>query len=69
MVSAMMMDIYAARRRFHWSTAGIPNMWKPFAICDLVFTALFVWAYVSVGRETGGAGEARAEKTDKEALL
>ena len=29
----------------HWFTAGIPNMWKPFAICDLVFIILFGWAY------------------------
>ena len=32
---------------YHWFTAGIPNLWKPFAIFDLGFLALFVWAYVS----------------------
>lgn len=38
---------------FHWFTGGIPGMWKPFAICDLVFLVLFVWAYRSIGvRET-----------------
>jgi hypothetical protein len=30
---------------FHWFTAGIPDMWKPFAIMDAAFLALFVWAY------------------------
>ena len=29
---------------FHWFTAGIPEMWKPFAIADTVFLALFAWA-------------------------
>ena len=32
---------------YHWFTAGIPNLWKPLAIFDLGFLALFVWAYVS----------------------
>ena len=29
---------------YHWISAGIPNMWKPFVACDLVFMILFVWA-------------------------
>lgn len=31
---------------FYWlkSEPPLPNMWKPFAICDLLFIALFVWA-------------------------
>jgi hypothetical protein len=35
---------------FHWFTAGIPYMWKPFAIVDLVFLVFFVWAYQSLGK-------------------
>ncbi len=35
---------------FHWSKAGIPDMWKPFAICDLIFLVLFVWAYRSLAK-------------------
>jgi hypothetical protein len=31
---------------FHWLTAGIPYMWKPFAIIDLGFFVLFAWAYL-----------------------
>ena len=33
---------------FHWFTTDIPIMWKPFAIFDLLFLALFVWAYASL---------------------
>ena len=32
---------------YYWFTIGIPNMWKPFAVCDLVFMVLFAWAYWS----------------------
>ena len=35
---------------WHWFTAGIPSMWKPFAVADLVFLVLFVWAYLRLGR-------------------
>ena len=31
---------------FHWFTAGLPDMWKPFAIGDAIFFVLFAWAYV-----------------------
>jgi hypothetical protein len=30
---------------YHWAAAGLPNMWKPFAVADLVFFVLFAWAY------------------------
>ncbi len=36
---------YCAVAFFHWFAAGIPFIWKPFAIADLVFLALFFWAY------------------------
>jgi hypothetical protein len=35
----------------YWFREGIPFMWKPFAVVDLVFLALFVWAYTSLGRQ------------------
>jgi hypothetical protein len=28
----------------HWIFGGIPTMWKPFAVADLIFLILFVWA-------------------------
>jgi len=34
---------------FHWAAQGIPNMWKPFAIFDLAFLVLFLWAYKILG--------------------
>ena len=37
---------------FHWFTAGIPNMWKPFCFADLVFLVLFAWAWAAIRRET-----------------
>lgn len=32
---------------FHWFTAGLPNMWKPFCVADLVFLILFAWAWLA----------------------
>jgi hypothetical protein len=36
----------------YWLIKGLPNMWKPFAVIDIVFAALFIWAY-STFRCTG----------------
>lgn len=41
---------YCAVVFFHWFTTEIPYMWKPFAIFDLLFLILFLWAYVSLGK-------------------
>ncbi len=41
---------------FHWVTAGIPGMWKPFCLLDLVFLIFFVRAWVVL----------RGEKTQNE---
>lgn len=35
---------------YHWFTAGIPYIWKPFAIADVAFPVLFIWAYVELGK-------------------
>ena len=34
----------------HWLIGGIPSMWKPFAIADLVFLVLFVVAWNALGK-------------------
>lgn len=34
---------------FHWFTAGLPWIWKPFCIADVAFLVLFAWAYVVLG--------------------
>ncbi len=36
---------YCAVVFFYWFTTDIPYMWKPFAVCDLLFGVLFAWAY------------------------
>ena len=33
---------------WHWFSEGIPDMWKPFAVFDVIFGLLFMWAYVSL---------------------
>jgi len=37
---------------FHWFTAGIPGMWKPYCVADLIFLILFAWAWRVLGKET-----------------
>ena len=34
----------------HWLDTGVPGLWKPLAIIDLVTAALFAWAYVALVR-------------------
>ncbi|MCK5448500.1 MAG: hypothetical protein KAJ43_10165 [Gemmatimonadetes bacterium] len=41
---------YCAVVFYHWFTAGIPFIWKPFAIVDVAFLVLFVWAYAVLGK-------------------
>ena len=35
---------------YYWAVSGLPDIWKPWAIADLVFLALFVWAYQTLAR-------------------
>lgn len=30
----------------HWFFDGIPWMWKPFAVADVIFAVLFLWTYI-----------------------
>ena len=32
----------------YWFSTGIPTMWKPFAIADVVFLLLFGWAWLAL---------------------
>lgn len=41
---------------YHWFTGGIPFIWKPFAIADLGFLVLFLWALTWLKREAGETG-------------
>ncbi len=36
---------YCAIVFYYWIASGLPDIWKPWAIADLVFLALFIWAY------------------------
>src|SRR5512140_719669 len=33
----------------YWFTQGLPFMWKPFAILDVIFAVLFFWAWRRLG--------------------
>lgn len=50
---------YCAVAFYHWAVGGIPFIWKPFAIVDLVFLVLFAWASVALSRPAN-SGEAPA---------
>ncbi|MCX6996526.1 MAG: hypothetical protein NTV49_05460 [Kiritimatiellaeota bacterium] len=36
---------------FHWFIAGLPGLWKPFCIFDLVFLIAFAWAWTALRKE------------------
>ena len=44
----------------YWFGEGIPTMWKPFAMADVMFAVLFAWAYTGLARPTA----ARASSDD-----
>jgi hypothetical protein len=49
---------YCAVSGWHWLTAGIPDMWKPFTIIDLAMLVLFLWAYTILrGRAETASGQ------------
>ena len=41
---------YCGVAGYHWAATGIPGMWKPFVVIDLVMGLLFAWAYVSLAK-------------------
>lgn len=42
---------YAGVVFWHWFLDDIPSMWKPFAVCDIVFAALFTAAYFQLSKK------------------
>jgi hypothetical protein len=42
---------------WHWFSAGIPAMWKPFAVIDVLFAVLFAWTSLVLGQEAIVHGE------------
>ncbi len=41
---------YCGVAGYHWLVTGIPALWKPIVVIDLVFLVLFLLAYRSLGR-------------------
>jgi hypothetical protein len=41
---------------WYWFSAGIPGLWKPFAVIDLVMGALFAWSYTALHAEAARPG-------------
>jgi len=39
---------------WYWISSPLPNMWKPFAVIDVIFGILFLWSYVSIRKEIRG---------------
>ena len=37
---------------WYWFTVGVPDLWKPFAVIDLVMGALFLWSYRVLGAQS-----------------
>ncbi|NLB56428.1 MAG: hypothetical protein GX811_11845 [Lentisphaerae bacterium] len=33
---------------FHWFSKGIPYMWKPFCVADMIFLLLFLWSWIEI---------------------
>ena len=46
----MLKICYCGVVTYHWMAAGVPGMWKPFVVSDIVFAALFIVAYVKLPR-------------------
>ena len=47
---------YCAVAFYHWVAGGIPFIWKPFAIVDLVFLVLFAWASMVLSKQADSEG-------------
>ncbi len=41
---------YCGVAGYHWLASGIPALWKPFVVIDLVFLVLFLLAYGWLGQ-------------------
>ena len=41
---------YCGVAGYHWLVGGIPFLWKPFVVIDLIFLVLFALAYRALGQ-------------------
>jgi hypothetical protein len=51
----MLKIAYCGVAGYHWADSGIPGLWKPFVIIDLVFLVFFALAYLSLPKAGPGA--------------
>jgi len=49
---------YVGTVGWHWLQAGLPDLWKYFAVADAVFAGLFFWSWLALN--SAAAPEARA---------
>ena len=42
---------YSGLVLFYWLTTGVPGMWKPFCVFDIVLLILFAWAWAALRTE------------------
>lgn len=52
---------YCSIAFWYWFADGVPNLWKPFAIIDLVTALLFVWCYRALATSTGSPKPQRTQ--------
>ena len=45
----MLKAAYCGVAFWYWNKEGIPGIWKPFAVTDLLMGFLFVWSYWKLG--------------------
>jgi hypothetical protein len=41
---------YVGVSGYYWVGPGLPGMWRPFTVADLVMLVLFAWAWVALGK-------------------
>jgi len=46
---------YAGLVFYHWAATDVPDMWKPFAVADLLFLVAFAAAFLTLRRKARGA--------------
>jgi hypothetical protein len=51
----MLKAAYCGVAFWYWSAEGIPGLWKPFAIADVVMGLLFLWSFMQLGTRSAEA--------------
>ncbi len=51
----MLKAAYCGVTFWYWIAEGIPGLWKPFAVIDLVMGFLFLWTFMQLGARSATA--------------